>query len=272
MNNIFNIKRFGLAFRKDILENWKRYTLLFLTLFGLMVVVTLYQTRDYCKFNSINGNLLYLNESMLNFLSILFFAAGIWFASTFATPMNSKLKRLSYLVTPASNLEKYLTRWIITTIGFVVAFFVALWMADLLRVSICVIAYPDIEIKFIDIPKYIHDVAEKSVFFGFLHLYFLLQSLFLLGATVWEKASFIKTFTAVAAFIGAFIVICRWTILLFYENIDGYGNVIQSFELSRTLSQEQALLLLDIIMAIFTLTFWILAFFRIRESEITKRI
>ena len=270
MNNIFNIKRFGFAFRKDILENWKRYTLLFLTLLGLMVAMTVFQTREYIKIQYIDEDFcIHLNNSMLTFLTILFFAAGIWFASTFATPINSRLKRLTYLINPASNFEKYLTRWSITTIGFIVAFFVAIWMADLLRVSICTVIYPDVELPFINITKYIQDVEGKKVFFC---LYFLLQSIFLLGATIWEKASFIKTFIAVAIFFGAYIVVCRWTILLFYGDMDGYYNVLQSFDLSHTFSQEQALSLLSIIMTVFTITFWVLACFRIRESEITKRI
>ena len=277
MNNTFNIKRFGLTFRKDMIENLKRYLLLFLTLLGLITLLMVQQTWAHFQRSVDNVS---LNKQLLIFLSLMFSAAGIWFASTFTTPLNSKLKRLSYLISPASNLEKYLTRWIITTMGFIIAFFTAFWIADALKVTICSAIYPEVEIKFLDLTKLISSdhgwvgntfVFPKSVFTFFVSLYFLLQSIFLLGSTYWEKASFIKTFTAGAAIITAYILICRWTILLFYDNLDGFANVMGSFEINRTISEVQAINVATIVLSVFTLTFWILAYFRMKESEIIKR-
>ena len=280
MNNTFNIKRFGLAFRKDLIENGKRYLLMFLTLLGIMTIITTYASWLY--YNEPRNTNYYnnLNKDLLNYLSLIFIAAGIWFASTFANPMNSKLKSISFLVNPASNLEKFLIRWIITTIGFITVFFVALWIADFTRVAICTVTFREL-IDFLDItkligpdnePVYQEYVVPKSIFLLFLNLYFLFQSIFLLGSTFWEKASFIKTFSAVAAIITAFIFICRWTILLFYGNLRGFENVMLSFEINRTMSELQAFSIISIIMAVFTLAFWILAFFRIKESEIINRL
>jgi hypothetical protein len=281
MNNTFNIKRFGLAFRKDIFENGKRYILLFITLLGLITFINSAQTFNYYKYGN-HQDALFHNKNLLSFLSIMFMVAGIWFASTFANLMNSKLKRISYLVSPASNLEKYLTRWIITTIGFIVVFFVAFWIADALRVAIASFRFPGADIKFLDITKLINSenepvyekyVVPKSVFMILLSNYFLLQSTFLLGSTFWEKASFIKTFSFLAAIIAVFILICRWTILLFYGGeLEGYLNVWNSFEIDQIMSEQQALLIAVIFMAVFTVIFWVLAFFRIRESEIINRI
>jgi hypothetical protein len=209
-------------------------------------------------------------------------AAGIWFASTFMNPMDSKLKRIAYLVSPASNLEKYLTRWIITTIGYILAFFAALWMADIIRVAICAVKFPEVGIQLIDLTKLTGQytgpsfwreyVVEKDAFSTTVRLYFLLQSLFLLGATFWERASFIKTFASLAVIIAAFILICRWTILLFYGDLAGYNNVMMSFEINQTLSKEQAIFYAAILMSVVTVSCWILAFFRIRESEIIQRL
>ena len=285
MNNTFNIKRFGLTFRKDFIENGKRYLLLFLTLLGLITVFITYITWLYYRNTEASETIdpatfLFLNKRLLTFLSFTFLAAGIWFSSTFTTPMNSKLKSITYLISPASNLEKYLTRWIITIIGFIVAFFAAMWMADAIRVALCSIIYPEIEINFFDLSKlYYPDkdysssiyMVPKSVFLFFLSLYFFLQSIFLLGSTYSEKASFIKTFTFGAAVIAAFILICRWTILLFYGSLDGFGNVMRSFEINQTIDADQGVTIAAIVLAVFTLTFWILAYFRMKESEIIKR-
>jgi len=285
MNNTFNIKRFGLTMRKDFIENGKRYLFLFVTLLGLITVAITFMTWEYYLNVEASKTIepsffLFHNKNLLTFLSFTFLAAGIWFASTFTAPMNSKLKRITYLISPASNLEKYLTRWIITTMGFIVAFFAAMWIADAIRVALCSMRYPEIEIKFLDLSKLYYpdkifinsdSMVPKGVFQFFLSLYFLFQSIFLLGSTYWEKASFIKTFTFGAVITAAFILICRWTILLFYGSLDGYGNVMSSFEINHTISEEQAVTIAAIVLAVFTLTFWVLAYFRMKESEIIKR-
>ena len=279
MNNTFNFKRFGLAFRKDLIENGKRYLLMFVTLFGLIAVISIYITWNYYDNHSRTPDYLDINKDLLTILSFVFMGAGIWFASTFTNPMNSKLRRISYLVSPASNLEKYLVRWIITTLGFIIAFFVALWIADALKVAICTVKFPDAGIQFFDISKLYgpdnkynqYYVMPKSVFYLFLSLYFLLQSIFLLGSIIWDKASFIKTFSASTALIIAYIFICRWTILLFYGDLNGYGNVLSSFRIFENMSEVQSISFSSIMMAVFTLVFWVLAFFRLKESEIIKR-
>ena len=284
MNNTFNFKRFGLVFRKDFMENWRRYLLLFLTLVGLMAIVTIYQSwTTYELFNHIDvGDRLYidLNEALLITLSVMFLAAGLWFASTFAAPMNSKLKNISYLTNPSSNLEKFLVRWIITTVGFILVFFAALWIADLLRVTVCTVRYPEVGIKFLDIRRlsaptndYVYSdfLMPRYIFIALLSLYFLLQSLFLLGAMFWGKGSFIKTFTAVVAIIGTFLIICYVTISVFYRTMEEFYNVVDSFDIGRVFTPEQFFSLLSVVLAIFTCTFWVLAYFRLKESEIIKR-
>ena len=280
MNNTFDIRRFGLVIRKDLIENGKRFMLLFLTMLGLIALAITFTTLNYYNGRNSDDYLL-LNRDLLILLSLMFFGFGIWFASTFSTPMNSKLKRLSYLVSPSSNLEKFLTRWILTTIGFLLAFFATIWLADILRVAICSVAYSEIDFHFIDITKlvspnenanYREYLVPKEVFTIVLSIYFLLQSIFLLGSTFWEKASFIKTFTAVAAIITAFLLICRWAILLFYGDLDGYSNVFSSFELNETYTEMQATIFATIVISAFTITFWVLAFFRLKESEIIKRL
>ena len=284
MNNIFDIKRFGLVFRKDFLENFKRYALLFLTMLGIMAIVIILMSWNY--FNKLeesnHSNILIHNKSLLTFMSFVFFACGVLFASTLMTPMNSKLKRLSYLISPSSNFEKFFSRWIIVTIGYILAFFVAMWMADALRVAVITARYPDLEIKFMDLTKLIYPrgdytayregVMPKDVFTISLFVYFFSQSLYILGSTFWEKSSFIKTFVAVLIINIVFINICRLTMILFYEEgTSGFINVLNSFFSNNEVMEKPPLFLLYTALSVFTLANWVLAFFRFRESEIIKR-
>lgn len=282
MKDIFNIKRFGLVLRKDFMENLKRYALLFLTMFGMMAIVSIIMTRNYCHDfgNSIHYNSAAHNVSLLTFFSFTFLAGGLLFASTFMTPMNSKLKRLSFLISPSSNFEKFFSRWIIVTIGYILAFFVAMWMADALRVAVIAARFPNLEINFLDLTKLIYPdntynekyMMPKEIFTISVFFYFLFQSLFLLGATFWEKSSFVKTFVAISVIIFAYIMLCRWTILLSYEDgLNAFGRVFNSFR-PDLMDENKALLLVRVVLSVFTLTHWILAFFRFRESGIIKRL
>ena len=295
MNNTFNIKRFGLVLRKDFIENRKRYTLLFLTMFGIMAIISIYMSLDSYTFISADdysdwsiknwSEYEYLNEKLLTILSFMFLAGGILFASTFMTPMNSKLKRLSYLISPSSNLEKFFSRWLIVTIGYILSFFVAMWIMDTLRVTVLTAVFPDLDIKFLDLTKLFNPtdnysgeyLVQKRVFTIMIFLYFLFQSLFLLGATFWEKASFIKTFTALFVIVVSYIMLSRWAISLSYGGLNGglndFGRVLDSFLGDRTEEREEFFMTLIYAgLSVFTLISWILAYFRFRESEIIKRL
>ena len=286
MNNIFNIRRFGLVFRKDFLENWKRYTLLFLTMLGVITIINTanslsyyYDVHNMPEIEHYN----YLNKRLLIYSSLMFGMFGLLFASIFMSPMNSKTKRISYLVNPASNFEKYFSRWVIITIGYIISFIAAFWIADILRVGICSARFPELEITFLDLTKLISSNDEghseyafyRPVFIISTSMYLLLQSLFILGSSFWEKATFIKTFTTVVLIILSFVLICRWTILLFYGDIDSFGNVLESFTYTfdkRDINEEHAIVFVSCVISFFTISNWTLTFFRFRESEITKHL
>ena len=285
MNNIFNIKRLGLAFRKDILEGRKRYALMFLTMLGIIAVMLTWNYWEHYDDVERYGNqntIIYTNKDILSYLSLMFGGFGIIFASTFASPMNSKLKKLSYLVSPSSNFEKYLTRWIIVTVAYIISFFIAMWVADAIRVAICSARFPNLDIAFVDLTKLVHPgkyeyrsdyFFPKEAFIIYVSAYLLLQSFFVLGSTFWEKSSFIKTFTAMALIVLSYILICRWTILLFYGELDTFGNVLSSFKPDEIdFEEEKNFIIAASVISVFTFANWALAYFRLRESEITKRI
>ena len=283
MNNIINIRRLGLVFRKEFMENWKRYILYFLTMLGIMTVIITWQSYDYQKIVKIGyGNFEYHNRDLLIALSLIFAVFGLIFASTFMTPMNSKSKRINYLLNPSSNFEKYFSRWIIITIGYIIFFFIALWIADSIRVGICAAYYKDIDIRFLDLTKLIDMEGRdfrtyffsKEIFAMVVSIYFLFQSILILGSTFWERMTFIKTFTASAVILWSYILLCRWVILLFYETLNVFGETIENMgdEYIKNIIQEKGAILLVSVLSVFILTNWTLAFFRFRESEITKRL
>ena len=284
MNNVFNIKRFGLLINKDLQENGKRYLLSSLTLFGIMaIILTLTSWTEYSD-NPLY-DIDYYNRKQLTNFTFLFAAFGLFFASTAMNLIDSKTKRIAYLSLPSSNFEKYFSRWLIVTIGYIVVFFIALWLADLLRVLICSIKFPKAEFRMLDYSKLVYTendgqgyglyVFNHSTIFGLvLSIYFLFQSIFLLGTLFWQKNSFIKTFSFSAIIIVLFILICRWVILAFYTDFNSFGNVIESLVSQRYqhYSEEKMPVIVTFIFSCFTLINWVIAYFRFKESEIIKRL
>lgn len=283
MNNIFNIKRFGLVLRKDLMENWRRYALLFLTMLGIMALILIWQSLEH--YSSVARNSYHNpnhNQVLLTTLSFIFVICGLLFASTFMNPMNNKIKRISWLVTPASNLEKYMSRWIIITVCYIILFFVAVCIVDSLRVGICSIRYPELDVNFLnwnELIKQNNNFISDAVFdnrylFALAFCgYFFHQSIFVLGSTFWEKSSFIKTFTAIAVINYLFFQLCYLAIIIFYDNIHEFGNVLDSFASLKKgdINPERGITYISCILSTFTLINWTLSYFRLRESEIIKR-
>lgn len=283
MNNTFDIKRFGLVMRKDFQENWKRHSLQFLAMLGIIAAVLCFQyeseihttcSSEFCQVNS------YANASLLIAGSILFLALGIVFASTLMEPMRNKTKKISFLIVPASDLEKYLSRWVIVVVGYTIAFFLALWLADLFRVAIFSIRYPNIDVEMLNFRELINtnyyrtgDVGgyaffSTHFFYMCLSFFFLLQSICVLGSTFWEKASFVKTFAASLVIVFSFLLVSRWTILLFFQDFNQFSRLSNS---KLDFSESLGFLILTGVFVFFALVNWTIAYFRFRESEIIKR-
>jgi hypothetical protein len=280
MNEIFNIKRFGLVLSKDIQEKGKKYLLQFLTMVGIMTigVIWYYYTE---RFNNDVFN--YDNKDLLTWACILFLIFGLIFSSTFMDSMREKTERISTLTTPASDFEKFFSRWLIVTVGFVIAFFAAFWMADIVRVAFLsfkypTLKYPTLNISFLDLSGLIapkggysgNYLFVENTFGMWVFTYALLQSLFILGATFWQKLSFVKTFAAIGAIVILFIFLNKWVIEIFFGNFNRFSEVLNTF-LSNP-SHEATLKTASCIFAFFTAINWIIAYFRFRESEIIKRL
>jgi len=198
---------------------------------------------------------------------------GIIFAATMMEPMINKTKRISYLMNPSSTLEKFLSRWIIVTIGYLIIFSLVIIPADATRVFISVIRYPGAEVPFIDFSKIVSGEKYTSDFLYdykqlkmVLSLYILFQSLFVLGSTFWQKNSFVKTFSALLLIFVSYGFICYKLIsVLFGNGMDDFFWSTRDFE------PENQTTTIAVTLTLIAIVNWVIAFFRFRESEIIKR-
>jgi hypothetical protein len=189
--------------------------------------------------------------------------------------MNSKTKRTAMLMNPTTPFEKFFSRWVVSTIVFVVVYFLAFLVADYIRVLGFAVIYP----KMSDAlhPTYIwneiieelskdHDASgELPVGMLFFTGYWFTQSLFVLGSAVWPKNSFVKTFAAVAAVCLIYIATGA-----FLNNILRAWNYV--FKHTSDISDHMLMHGFTCFFAVFTLVNWTIAYFRFKESEVINRM
>ncbi len=142
MEKGFDLKRFGLMVRWDLMTNWKSSVRIVLSMaLGLLLMYEL-STHAYDTIYSIpdqwQKRLLEL-VAFTNTALVFFMLAG---AGLIFVCMKTRQQRIAFIMLPASPAEKFLARLLYATVGFFVMFFAASVIADVLRLVICLIVGP----------------------------------------------------------------------------------------------------------------------------------
>ena len=126
-NRYFSFSRFGLVMKRDFMENWKTnlYTFLGISL-AFLLVYLLYMNDSN---GSSNG---FINDHAGAFASITSFLL-VYFASETMKNMRTKEQRFSYLMLPATSLEKFVSRALYVTVGMFVMILLASLLAEVIR-------------------------------------------------------------------------------------------------------------------------------------------
>ena len=136
MNKTFDLHRFGMVLRWDLLTNWKGY---FNRIAGLAIGITLlsipmlynFPHSHYIVEGGDLGN--YYEDSMTGFLAAIFILLIFVSASNIFGNMKTKLQRESFLMLPANNLEKYAARFLMTSVGSILIMLIATLTADFVQ-------------------------------------------------------------------------------------------------------------------------------------------
>jgi hypothetical protein len=153
---------------------------------------------------------------------------------------------------------------------------IAFKLADYTRVMVYSLIYP--EVKEVILPVNLGDlVGSGKRWFLFnetyelifvLSIYCFIQSLFVLGSSVWPKNSFLKTFVTVTIIVLIYVVV---GIVVGNMLFNGSNNRDCSYIFS-SITEQQAFTLASIAFVLFALVNCTLAYFRFKESEIIQRM
>ena len=270
-DTFFSFPRFANYFKKVLVEDRKRLLQRIITVFGLLVVFgaiisdSCYQHyMEALKIGIVRSEIDPAIDGLMPLFVFGLFIGCALSASFIMEPMSSKTSRIYALMLPATSFEKYFVRWFIYTIGYLVVYYLLFLLVDVMRVCVFSVVYPEI-----DIITFLNPYAEivalrDEVPLGFVaSLYLLLQSIFVLGSSLWPKYAFLKTFTAYTILGMAFSAFFAGIMNLF----DRPGNSYIMPELS----EDTLFLIATCGVMMVTLFFWWLAYKRFKEMEVVNR-
>jgi hypothetical protein len=270
-DTFFSFPRFANYFKKVLVEDRKRLLQRIITVFGLLVVFgaiisdSCYQHyMEALKIGIVRSEIDPAIDGLMPLFVFGLFIGCALSASFIMEPMSSKTSRIYALMLPATSFEKYFVRWFIYTIGYLVVYYLLFLLVDVMRVCVFSVIYPEI-----DIITFINPYAEivalrDEVPLGFVvSLYLLLQSIFVLGSSLWPKYAFLKTFTAYTILGMAFSAFFAGLMNLF--NRPGNSYIMPE------LSDDTLFLIATCGVMMVTLFFWWLAYKRFKEMEVVNR-
>ena len=187
-NNVFSVPRFGAYLQKHIVDNIRLYMMAVVVLAGVLLMLMI--------FTVITGTNIPVYSDLIPFYMIGMFITGMIFTSMTFSHLADKSRGIDFLLMPASHFEKFLTTWLITTVGFLLVYHIAFFAAVYIGASI-IAAKTGLHLR--------NDLGEYGKHFPWYNWYFVwfvVQAIFLLGAIYMHKFSYIKTMFALIIFVA----------------------------------------------------------------------
>lgn len=135
MNKTFDLHRFGMVLRWELLTNWKSY---FYSIAGLAIGIIMLSISMLYSFPHsyfiVERDLNYYYECrMTGFLAAIFILFIFISACNIFSNMKTKLQRESFMMLPANNLEKNAARFLMMSIGSIIMMLIATLIADFVQ-------------------------------------------------------------------------------------------------------------------------------------------
>lgn len=263
----FDRKRFSLLVLRDARMNAKTLVIAGFAVLGVVVLLSLLDTLKPPK--------PFFHRELFNGL---LFAGGLLSTSLMFAEMHDKDRNHSWLMLPASNLEKFLSRLLYSSVGFaavsVVLYFFSSTVSEGVNLLVAGRGHP------------LFNPFEGFVGMKCLN-YLVIQSVFLFGGAFFRRHCFMKTLLSILA--GGIVLTILLFVVLKTFYFDFGGSLNWSFELSGDLltggigleaDRERLGLFSRIVKDVLTFAYWIvvaplfwtLAFRRVRKVQVTHGV
>ncbi len=252
----FNIERLINQIKWDA----SQYARLILLGFGVVFGIQLFRTFT----SVIDGHFSHSAFHSGNFGTLLMIG-GLIFTSMIFNELSAPQSRQFYLTVPASHLEKFVSKLLITTIGFVVFTISTYWFFSAFNSLMAkVIGGYDISI--------FNPFRSRNI--DMVQIYLVIQSVFLLGAITFRRYSFLKT--GLALLLIGMIFATVWGSAfsaIFYEYFkDGDLNFAVSGDDIFYDMEDRLTFFGNLLYYLFWLALapvmWVISYFKLTEKEV----
>ena len=287
METTFSMTRVQHIIRRDLIENWKNnlYGLLgifaacFFPMLGFLWSAERWTEEGYPEvysFERFCGN-------MLGIIGMVVSVAMIYYASRIMKCMDNKEKRISYLLLPATKLEKFFSRALFVTVGTALMILVALLALELTHYLLLPLfdlpaVYSQPMLVEVFSMRWAHasvDATGEPVYSWWLMQLLVWifclwnHSLFILGGSFWYKHPFLKT-------IGACLAVTILGGILFANLVEGgflvrFSDWMQEHYQDTPQTVNGLLTIISVVFLLFTVFNWWLSYRLFTRSEVVKR-
>ena len=272
ISNTFSFSRLMMVMKRDLVENWKNNLNSLLSIYGAFLISAL---MSYATISDKVDSSIYFAYRLGFFIAVGFITFFVFHISAahIMDVMNTKEKRIAYLMLPATKAEKFVSRAIQVTFGTLVMIIVTLFLAEITRLMLFqLIGAPEtlqhfclFDFHAIFFDKFYWsqvDVTELEQFknaaiLNSISWYLASHSVFILGGTYFYKRPLMKTFgTIVLGFTILSFILSLWNPF--------HALPIMRFEVAIWTSFFFALAI--------TVTNWTLSYFLFTRSQVTERV
>lgn len=260
-NDIFNLSRFIRLFKQNLIHNYRMILISIISVSGgIFILLLLNQLAN--RFRP------WMYGQFMSLFLFLFIALGIVFIGTSFPGLRSREKSYSYLLTPASSLEKFLFEFISRPLLFIVTMPLIYWIIYTVEGKIMHILNPDFiftsfwffRAESINIPSDIRFwvialLVNAGIFFFIIPF---------TGAASFMKHPLLKTYFSFAIFffLNLFVVYFFMEILGFKEHISGHQDGFLFMD-----SKESMIKFFTFYLIIVNLATLSVAYFKLKEKE-----
>lgn len=275
-NRYFSFSRLGLVMKRDLMENWKTNLYRFLGPYAVLLFAMLLGYLGAEDMDDFRG----YSSIIFSMFGYLLLIGSAFSASQIMETMDTQQKRVSYLMLPATSLEKFVVRALYVTVGFVVMATLALFMAEATRFLF---------MPLFDLPECFHQSILSNVFdislinswsqtyvcrnvLGALCVILFMgwcHSFFILGGCYWQKYPFWKT-------LGMILLVNHLIVMFTFFLVETIGDVDWSINAEwlethmDSVTIEGVLTFLSILFALLLSLNWWLSYRCFTRSQVIK--
>ncbi len=253
VENYFNIRRFALLIKNDILKQYRTFLTAIGAVTGILLAIILlsHKSSGLWDFHHV-------------FYPLVLFIGGFILSSLTFEELHHPQKSYVYLTLPCSIFEKFVSKLLLTSIGYVVGSAVLYYLLSLIAAGLNMLLFKQTFSVF----NPFDDVILQNI-----RIYLVTQSIFLFSAVYFKKNNLIKMILSLfvlsivcSAFAALVLRLAYWDYWdngpLIFSNSSDIGFYAESF--FRKLAQIFEFLFWWIMAPYF----WILSFFRLKETEV----